>query len=402
MVKIMSKVFKQKLTSIVSLILLFTVNIYTQMPPVRVPQQEQPVEDNTWWYITLFVLVLGLLGAIAWLVKSKKSEKAEADQISDGDWDPNSVDADAELEWFRKHSKSSGNKKGKKLPKGMPRTSKVLNKQKGKVKEAGTVTKSFDETKKKVEKMQFLKLPIHSFIELQPAKHYQELPLSNDPALISAIEQTHDEFEEDEEVRDLAVRVLAAFKNKNAVEALADVALYDLSASLRSKAVSVLSEFNHESVFESLLLACADPTREVRAAAARALFSLDFDRADSWTRIIESGDQYRMVQAARAAIEGGLVDRSIDRLVHQDRKYAYEAFTLISLLIKSGETKEIFESIENHRDKFVKMAVLHVFKVVKDEKTLPGLYAYIERNSLPEDLSNAANEVIKSFDAVPA
>ena len=40
------------------------------------------------------------------------------------------------------------------------------------------------------------------------------------------------QYEEDEEVRELAVRILAAFKTKNSVEALSQVAIYDLSSSV--------------------------------------------------------------------------------------------------------------------------------------------------------------------------
>jgi hypothetical protein len=387
-----------KFLGIASPLIVFSSNLIAQLPPVRVPQQQQPEDDLTWWYIALFFLFLSLAAAIGWMVKSRKGQDKKIENPEKDEWDSNSVDADKELEWFRKHSKSTKNKKNgnseNKMPDGLPQTSKVLNKK--------PITGSYDQARKKAEMLQFQRLPIHGFLKIEPARPFSPLAIKNDPALMSAIEQAHDEFEEDEKVRELAVRVLAAFKSRNSIEALADMALYDLSASLRSKAVTVLAEFNHESVFEALLLACADPTREVRAAAAKALFSVDFDRSDAWTRIAETGDQYRMVQAARAAIEGDLVDRSIDRLIHKDQKYAYEAFALLALLIKAGETKEIFEAIENQRDKYVKMAVLHVLKVAGDERNLHALYAYVERNSLPEDLGNFANEVIKSISLVPA
>ncbi len=250
--------------------------------------------------------------------------------------------------------------------------------------------------------MKFEKLPINSFKELTEAKPFDLLPIGNDEALMNAIDQTQDEQEEDENVRELAVKILAKFKTRNSIEALSDVALYDLSASLRSKAIGILADFDHESVFESLLLGCADPTREVRAASAKALFHVSFDRADAWARIAQSEDEYRIVQVARAAIESDLVDRSIDRLVHEDHNYAYEAFALIALLVKAGETEEIFQALENHRDTFVKLAILKVLKALKDERVLPRIYSYIERNSLPEDLSNAATEVIKTCKAVHA
>ncbi|MGI8545379.1 MAG: HEAT repeat domain-containing protein [Aridibacter sp.] len=391
---------KLNILTTVSLMFFIVMETYSQMPPVRVPQETQQIEEDfTWWYIMLFVLAISLAGAIYWVIKSKKAEtfennkRREKNELKKENWDANSVDAGKELEWFRKNSKAIGktNNKTSTKPIDLPKTSKILNK---KVSSVNNINKTADPL--------FEDLPISSFTEILPAKDFDKLALSNDSALISAIEQTQDEYEEDEEIRSLAVRILAAFRNRNSIEALSQVALYDLSSNLRSKAVLVLAEFDHESTFEAILIACADPTREVRAAAAKALFSVSFDRGNAWTRIAETNDEFRIIQAARAAIESDLVDRSIDRLVHPDRKYAYEAFALIALLIKAGEIKEIFDAIENHRDKQVKLAILQVLKVVSDEKTLPALYQYVETNSLPDDLGKAANDVIKSFDSVAA
>ncbi|HLM61750.1 MAG TPA: HEAT repeat domain-containing protein, partial [Pyrinomonadaceae bacterium] len=186
------------------------------------------------------------------------------------------------------------------------------------------------------------------------------------------------------------------------VEALAQIALYDLSSSLRSKAVNVLAEFDHESVFETILLACADPTREVRAAAARGLTKLTFDRADAWTRIAETGEEGRIVQTARAAIESGFVDMSFDRLVHPDRKYVYEAFALMALLIKAGETEKIFSTIENHRDLNVRRALLHTIKITKDQKALDGLYLLLEKNNLPIEFQEEIDKTIEEIGFVTA
>lgn len=393
-----------KVVNLVSIFIIFVTNILAQMPTRPVEELPAPIEDDsTMYYIVLFILVAGLAGAIGWLYYSKKVKKSDKG-LKDDDWDSDSVDADKELEWLRKHTKQVGKKGASKnnYPKGFPRTSNILNKNKAETLQGNGMDFDYIETQKKLKKIKFEKLPITSFSELKPAKQFDALPISNDEALMNAIEQTQDEFEEDVEIRELAVRILARFRTRNSIEALTDVALYDLSSHLRSKAVMVLAEFDHESVFETILLGCADPTREVRAASAKALFQLSFDRSDAWTRIALSGDEFRVSQAAKAAIESDLVDRSIDRLVHEDHKYAYEAFTLLALLVKAGETKEIFQALENHRDTTVKIAVLKVLKVLRDDRVLPGIYSFIERNSLPEDLSNAANEVIKSCELVPA
>lgn len=406
-------VLRNKIAGILSLTILFAFEILAQMPSVKVPQQPQtkplppamipPVEDNTFYYLLLLVLFLGLGGAIVWWYKTKKSSSAEVDPKAKKQKGKESepVDADKEMEWFRKHQNVISKDRGK-YPKRLPKTSNVLNKKP--IVEEELVEESIEVAvlREKMQKKNFSQLPINTFTELKPSKAYNILPISNNSDLMSAVEQSQDEFEEDEEVRDLAVRVLAAFKTRNSLESLGQIALYDLSSNLRSKAVSILSDFDHESVFETILLACADPTREVRAAAARGLFRLSFDRADAWTRITETNDEFRMKQAARAAIEADLVDRSFDRLVHEDMKIAYEAFTFVTLLIKAGETENIFTALENHSDLNVKKALLHVIKVTKDTNALDGLYSMLESANLPEELRVEIDSTIQTVGGLVA
>ncbi len=121
---------------------------------------------------------------------------------------------------------------------------------------------------------------------------------------------------------------------------------------------------------------------------------MSFDRADAWLRIAESEEEGRMIQAARAAIEGDLVERSLVRLVHEDKKTAFEAFALVALLIKAGETKEIFNALENHSDINVRKAVLHVIKITKNKKGLEGLYSMLEKNSLTKEFQEEIDKTI--------
>jgi HEAT repeat protein len=180
------------------------------------------------------------------------------------------------------------------------------------------------------------------------------------------------------------------------------MALYDLAAPVRSKAVTVLTDFDHESVFEGILLACADPTREVRATAARGLFRLSFDRADAWKRIMETRDGFRMRHAARAAIEAGIVTKAFDRLIHDDHKIAYEAVVLVALMIEAGETKEIFEAIRSHKDERVRYALLHVLKMMQDDRTQEDLVELAKAEDLPADVMTRVKEAVKVFEQVAA
>lgn len=394
---------KFSIVNLAMILFIFTMKIAAQVTAVRPSPAAERKEDFTWWYGLLFMLILGLVGAIFWWLNSKKPKTVSPPAVSKSKetnknvWETASVDANKELEWLRKNKKLVGKKDGpkprrKKRPSSLPSTETVSSANETPVKNGKSSAK---------EQTPAI-LPIFSIQRLELARPFDELPISNDDSLMDAIEQMQDEFEEDEEIRELTLRVLAAFRTKNSVEALSQAALYDLSSSLRSKAVTILSEFDHESVFETILLACAEPTREVRAAAARGLTKLTFDRADGWTRIAETGEEGRIVQAARAAIESGFVDMSFDRLAHQDRKHAYEAFTLMALLIKAGETEKIFNALENNRDMNVRKAVLHTIKVTKDQRALDGLYKLLEKNSLPIELQEIVDKTIEEIGYVTA
>lgn len=396
------------IVKLTSLFIIFAVNILAQMPQVSVPETEaaEVPEDFTWWYIILFILVGGLVGAVIWLIKSKKEKTAAIEkgknvkQTSDNT-DDHSFDGDKELEWLRKNQNII-NKRGKKkdllskMPKNLPQASNILNRRETEESDIA----SNEELQEKLEDLQYAQLPIARIEKIELARPFTPLPLSNDQALMSAIEQVQDEYEEDEEVRDLALRILAAFKTRNSVESLSQIALYDLSSNLRSKAVATLTEFDHDSVFEPILLACADPTREVRAAAARGLFRLSFDRADGWTRISETGDEFKMRQAARAAIEADLVKRTFDRLAHTDMKSAYEAVTLVALLLRAGETREVFDALKSHPGMNVRKAILQIIKITKEPNSLEGLYSLLEKNSLPADLHKEVDETIQEIGLV--
>lgn len=380
-----------------SLCIIFTL---FQLSFSQNPGPPQPIDETPWWYFPLLIaLIAGLAGAIIWKIKGKKPDIIIEDPKKKSKTDNSdlSFDADEEMEWLRKNQ-NIVDRKRRKAPKkqptiNLPKTNAVLNSKPVEHKVEHQVT---------LDDLNSIPLPVFEFKALKPSKPFFQLSISNDEALISAIEQTHDEYEEDEEVRELAVRILAAFKTKNSIESLSQVAIYDLSSSLRSKAINILTEFDHESVFETILLGCADPTREVRAAAARGLTRLSFDRADAWTRIIETKEEGRIRQAARAAIEGGFVERSFDRLIHRDEKHAYEAFVLLYLIVKSGELEGLIEAVKSQKDKRVSSAILHIFKISKDSNTLATLYKLIENNHLPEELKVEIDKTISEMNLVAA
>jgi hypothetical protein len=243
-------------------------------------------------------------------------------------------------------------------------------------------------------------LPISLVLGLQLPAPINELEVSDDESLLNAIDECQDDSDADSEFRNLAIRVLAAFKTRNSVETLSQIALYDLSSGLRSKAVSILADFDHESVFDAIVLSCADPSREVRAAGAKGLFRLSFDRADAWARIAITENDLLARQIARAAVEAGLAERYFDRLVHRDETIVYEAFALVFLLIRTSETEVLINAIQSHRDLSVRLALLHVFKVANIPDSAKGLRELIDSGSMPPDIEEAAKEITTRLSVV--
>jgi hypothetical protein len=369
--------------------------------------QAEDGESNLFIYAIVIIALVGVGLIFWWRKRGIDADNFGFDGRMQGKGsvrydDP--VDVTEEMEWFRKAKQAASNSR-------LTRNIDVISNGKTRSKDAGSQSSngagghggSSSESKEFKEKMmraQYAALPINSFLKLTEARTYTPLPLSSDPGLLSAIEQANDEFEEDEAVRELAVRVLAAFRNRNSVDALSQLALYDLSANVRSRAVVTLTEFDHESVFETILLACADPTREVRAAAARGLIRLTFDRAEAWKRIADSGDEFRKRHAARAAVESGIAQKSFDRLLHEDMRIAYEAVALFTLLIRSDEFEIFFDNLLSGKSTNLKLAILHVIKLVNDEKCLARLAEIYAASKIPADIAVNVTEIVAGRSAV--
>lgn len=382
-------------------------NLVAQRPSTRGKQAPEP-SSEVWFYVTVAAALISLGVVFYFWQKSRNAieETHGGSGSSTNNYNSENyesdVDAEKELEWLRKAKKSASSRSKMiyELKKAEPSKQRAASpKPTGASEGNGADTRAFQE---KMKMLHYAQLPINAFSELVPIRNFEMLLDSDARTLTDAIDQTIEELQPDEKKREAAIKILAAFRTSNSFEALSQVALYDISSSLRSKAVTVLTDFDHETVFETILLACADPTREVRAAAARGLFRLNFDRSGAWKRIIETEDEFRMSQAVRAASEAGIVTKSFDRLVHEDMKIAYEAFTLVALLIRSGENDEIFTTLRDHKDERVKYALLHVLKAIKAESSFAGLNDLLENGACSADVKGRIDDVIATLKGVAA
>ena len=181
---------------------------------------------------------------------------------------------------------------------------------------------------------------------------------------------------------------------QRAVDALALIADTDSNSTVRATAVTSLGIIGHESVFAAVLIAMADEAREVRAAAARALSRLSFDRADAYVRVIESGDVEAMRRIAEAGAKAGLAAKALDRLASDDRRLAYEAFSLLSLVVKGGRAEMILQVVEQPGDLSVRLASARLLALQGEADVIKRLRHVALGDGAPEKLRNAILEAI--------
>jgi HEAT repeat protein len=190
------------------------------------------------------------------------------------------------------------------------------------------------------------------------------------------------------------VSELAAHPVQRSVAALTQVALTDPNSGIRSAAVTGLGSIDHESVFAPVLIALADESREVRAAAARTLTGFHFDRADAYVRVMETADADTLRTVAQACVKTGIVAQAIGRLASEDRHQAYEAFSLFSLLARAHETQPILDTIQNHKDDEVRLCAVRVLNVAAQPDLAPTLRQLVSGEGLPENVRTAMLEVL--------
>ncbi|HEX8136099.1 MAG TPA: HEAT repeat domain-containing protein [Pyrinomonadaceae bacterium] len=232
--------------------------------------------------------------------------------------------------------------------------------------------------------------------KLETSVMIEELPESlDDEHLAEALAALESE---DAEARKTAARHLAQYQVQCSVMGLSAVAARDGEPSVRAAAITSLGDINHESVFAAVLVAFADEAREVRAAAARALSHLSFDRADAYVRLLDTASPEMLREVARACIKGGMAVQAIDRLASEDRRQAYESFSLLSMLAKSNETEPIVDAIVNHKDYNVRLAAVRLLGLSGSPEIVQQLRHLAVKDGLPEKLRTALLEVVYKID----
>jgi HEAT repeat protein len=237
---------------------------------------------------------------------------------------------------------------------------------------------------------------VEEITHLEPASPVEDLPEgSSDPTLAEALASLESENVQE---RSQALKTLVQFPVQSSVGAITLVARDDSEPAIRSQAISGLAAINHESVFSAVLLGLSDETREVRAAAARSLSRLSFDRADAYVRVIESGDEETIQNVAKACIQAGIVSQNLDRLASSDHRQAYEAFTLFCLLAKAKVSEPILDAIADHPNIDVRLKAVHLLACTGEPEIFGQLRELAVKDGMREDVKTALLEAMYHID----
>ena len=237
---------------------------------------------------------------------------------------------------------------------------------------------------------------IEQITQLEPASSVEELPEHSDDEQLNRALSLLESVEVWERAE--ALKALAQFRVRSSVEAITRLARQEADPNLRAKAILSLGSIDHESVFAAILIGMADESREVRAAAARALNRLSFDRADAYVRVIETSDEETITNVAKACIQAGIVSQNIDRLASSDYRQAYETFSLICLLTKANMHDPILNAIVDHPNMDVRLKAVHLLAATGQ----PGIFEHLRqlavRDGVREEVKTALLEAMYKLD----
>jgi HEAT repeat protein len=162
----------------------------------------------------------------------------------------------------------------------------------------------------------------------------------------------------------------------------------------RAAAIVELSHVDTDEAFQQICAAFDDEAKEVRSAAARALFELRADRAESFTRALREAPPERRRQIGAAISTSGLASEAVSQLTGESREKTYEAFSLLFLMAKAGEVQPLVRAIEGHPNNEVRLAVVKLLALSGQKEILPAFRRLAVRGSLPTEVRSAVMEAI--------
>jgi hypothetical protein len=89
-----------------------------------------------------------------------------------------------------------------------------------------------------------------------------------------------------------------------------------------------------------------------------------------------------------------LANEAIRNLTGESRDKTYDAFSLLFLMSKAGETQPLMRAIEEHSNIEVRLAVVKLLALSGQPDILPAFRRMAVRGSLPPEVRSAVMEAI--------
>jgi HEAT repeat protein len=137
-----------------------------------------------------------------------------------------------------------------------------------------------------------------------------------------------------------------------------------------------------------------DQSVEVRNAAARALYGFQPDLAASFTRALREASPERRRKIGAAIAGSGLAANAINSLAGEGRDRTHDAFSILFLMAKAGETQPLMTAIAKHNNLDVRLTAVKLIGLSNQKAVLPALRHMAAREHLPEEVSGAIMEAI--------
>src|SRR5205823_11169851 len=125
--------------------------------------------------------------------------------------------------------------------------------------------------------------------------------------------------------------------------------LQSSDSSNRAAALVDLAEAGGEESFTLITKSFDDPSVEVRNAAARALYSLNPEMANTFTRALREASPERRRKIGSAIAASGLAANAINSLTGEGRDRTYDAFSILFLMAKAGEVQPLMQAIAKNQ-----------------------------------------------------
>ena len=149
--------------------------------------------------------------------------------------------------------------------------------------------------------------------------------------------------------------------------------LQSSDSSNRAAALVDLAEAGGEESFTLITKSFDDPSVEVRNAAARALYSLNPEMANTFTRALREASPERRRKIGSAIAASGLAANAIDSLTGEGRDRTYDAFSILFLMAKAGEVQPLMQAIAKHQNNEVRLTAVKLLALSNQHHVLPGL-----------------------------